>query len=469
MTYTIGDGPTRQQPADFDEWYKASDFVDDVEHSFDPEKGIISGSADFTFFNVLGIKDFFGREPAWADPDHRPPVSPSQNKFPGGLDPSEKIWESLKLMKEKTPDLVQPITYTVTWNLNLDKGACHRTVRIINPKENEEVYFGDPKTLPGTLNITGHAEADPKSYGPHIYPWDIDDIKGSTKEIKQLSSDCQSEYDSTPVEGECVRFRFKGLPEDNAQFGKKAIYADTAEPVHIKVFFRKAGKDNPGNSKFNFGNPEPNWFYYWMQGAVPRLDEFVYSDSPPAPNWAAAFEGPDLLVVFTGAALCTEPRIIELFERFPGFVNPESQKGPPGTGQAQLKSMKENAMIRVFRTIYIPELKGVDKCHACVLHELKHKWVYDSFFNAIAGGQADSDGDGLPDIWEIYTQSVYQFDPKAADTHFLKLQGVAWDDWSGDQEVLAREAELRHAAVHELDWARPGKQSEDKDECNAKK
>ena len=119
-------------------------------------------------------------------------------------------------------------------------------------------------------------------------------------------------------------------------------------------------------------------------------------------------------------------------------------------------------MIRVFRRLQLPELKGVDLCHASVLHELKHKWVYDT----LKGTGADRDGDDLPDRWEILTQPIYQFDPLDPDTHFLRFQ-LAPEYWSyGDEELLCREAELNHAAVHELDWARPGKQSENKDECN---
>jgi hypothetical protein len=81
----------------------------------------------------------------------------------------------------------------------------------------------------------------------------------------------------------------------------------------------------------------------------------------------------------------------------------------------------------------------------------------------------DQDGDSLPDFWEVWTQALYQFDPLDPDTHFMRFQLAGGYYWYGDEEVLCREAERNHAAVHELDWATPGKQSQNKDECNVQR
>ena len=468
MTFTIGDGPTRQQPADFDEWYKAGDFVDDLERTFDPGSGIISGFANFTFFNVLGIKDFFGREPAWPDPDNRPPVTPSQNELPGGQKPSEAIWEAMRTLKDGTPALVQPVTYTVTWNLNLETGACQRTVRIISPEEDKEFVFGSQYNEPKNLLVPTMAEATPKSYEAGIFPWEMDDIEGSTKELKSFGPGCGGIIDDTPVKGPCVRFRFENLPKDNSQFGRKTITADIAAPVHVRVFYKKLEKTNPEGK-------DPNWFYYWKQGAVPRLDEFTYVQEPPSPGWGASFRPPNELSVYPLAALCSGAIKIELFERLPGFTNPYEGMGykrgdwrgySPIDNRGKMDALKEFKHIRLFRTIDIEELRGVDVCHALVLHELKHKWVYESFHAYTGtGGLKDTDGDWLPDHWEIWTQSQYQFKPTDPDTHFLRFQYYEGYDWVGDMEVLSFEAMKDHRADHSKDWATPGKQSQDKDEC----
>jgi hypothetical protein len=351
----------------------------------------------------------------------------------------------------------------VTWNLNLDTGACQRTVRIIYPQEDKEFVFGQAPDEKENLYVEGTAEATPQSYEPEIYPWDVDDIEGSTKEVKSLGPSCTSERDETPVKGRCVVFRFKGLPKDNAQFGKKTITADIAEPVHIKAFYPKLEKNNPEGK-------DPNWFYYWKQGAVPQLEQFKYKDRPPTDATSASFLPPNTLTVSARAALCQEAGTIELFERLPGFINPYEGMGykrgdwrDPGpiSNRGKIDALKEFKYIRIFRTINIEELKGVDKCHSAVLHELKHKWVYDSF-----RGRSDRDGDSLPDLWEVWTQPIYQFDPSDPDTHFLRFQIDEEYWWYGDEEVLCREAERSHAAVHEPDWANPGKQSKNKEECN---
>jgi len=132
-----------------------------------------------------------------------------------------------------------------------------------------------------------------------------------------------------------------------------------------------------------------------------------------------------------------------------------------------LQVLKDSGYLKVFRTIHVEELMGVDLCHALVLHELKHKWVYDSFHAYVwTGGLKDSDGDELPDYWETWTKSQYQFSPNDSDTHFLRYQKWEGYDSDGDQEVLCYEAMKDHRADHSKDWATPGKQSNNKDECS---
>ena len=446
MTYS-NQGGTKHQAASFDDWHAP---VGDKDRGFDPKTGIITDSDNFTCWYLIGIKDFFGREAYFCDP---PQLSPSEQKLPGLQRAHASLASIPPLFKNADPARVQPVNFAVNWNLNLDTGACQKEVRIVSPSKDFEIVFSRRK--PKQLEVTGYAEATPKSYELRIYPWDMDDIEGSKKQLKSLGPpNCRGAMEADPVTGPCVRFYFDGLPKDNSQFGKKTITADTAAPAHIRVFYKKFEKDNPEGK-------DANWYYYWKQGAVPGLEQFVFEDLPPDSGSVASFLPPDKLFIHPRAALCQVPGTIELFERLPGFINPGSIPGAD-LDEKVLTSMKEDRMIQVFRTIEVQELKGVDRCHSSVLHELKHKWVYDTFHGAF-----DQDGDELPDYWEILTQPIYQFDPLDADTHFLRFQ-ISEDYWDyGDQEVICREAGLNHAAVHELDWASPGKQSEDKDECNA--
>ncbi len=431
-----------------------------VEHAFDPAKGMISDSASFTWSKPIvgGDKADFN-----FNPDHVT-YRPSEEK----LEFKGRLEEAAKLVNQALP--TGAVTFQVSWNLNLDTGACRRSVRITDPAEDAEESYGELR--PNELWIPAYAEAKPKSYEQNIYPWDMSDIDGSTKAVRSLGTNCShmQGLEAKPVKGPCVTFFFSKLPSDNAQFGKKTITADAADARHVKVFYKKLEKDNPEGK-------DPNWFYYWKQGAVPRLNEFKYSEDPAFANAAGSFQQPDQLTVYPQAALCSSRLVINLYERLPGFFDPYEGAGyktsdprswPPIGGRVKIQEMTKDKSIRVFRTIDIEELKGVDRCHAVVLHELKHKWVYDSFHAYIStGALKDSDGDSLPDAWEVWTQSEYQFKPNDSDTHFLRYQYVEDYDWYGDNEVLAIEAMKGHRADHQKDWATPGKQSQNGDECNA--
>jgi hypothetical protein len=268
-------------------------------------------------------------------------------------------------------------------------------VKITKPKEDEQFVFSGNEEL----DVWSEAEADPEDRNDSIQPWSIDPIEGS--ELKT---------EPDPPVGQTVLFRFSGLPDDNNQFGQKTIKADNARPVTIKAFFSKRYEKEG----------KPNWFRYWKQGAVPDMEDFEYDRTTSSYGY---FRRPNTLALGRRAS-----------KTCPGIT-------------ITIKKPK-------LKFIIIPTLKGVDNCHSTVLHERMHKTIYEKYHLL-----PDSDGDGLPDAYEILTYLDYGFDNKNPDTHDMKRISPSYASY-GDQEVLCREAELGHSAKHELDWAFPGKQSD---------
>ena len=89
-----------------------------------------------------------------------------------------------------------------------------------------------------------------------------------------------------------------------------------------------------------------------------------------------------------------------------------------------------------------------------------HKAIYDAFHDKIAQGiWADNDGDELHNWYEDQNYDKYGFNPYKPDTHYIRNQVDRDYCTYGDQELLCLEAEYFHQAIHEKDWASPGKQT----------
>ena len=93
--------------------------------------------------------------------------------------------------------------------------------------------------------------------------------------------------------------------------------------------------------------------------------------------------------------------------------------------------------------------EGIDCCAESCSHELFHKWVHDH----LLGTEVDSDGDGLPDWYEI--SSPFNLDPYNPDTYGVAATMNRPEYYSrGDEEFLARVAEESPGLVHpDRDWS----------------
>ncbi len=307
-----------------------------------------------------------------------------------------------KASGEKVLDEMWKATLTVSWDLE-EEGET--TIKIVSPKADEDQVFKS-----GKLEIRAEAKVEPSKYEKDVV-WEIEDVQGSKKTIK-------------PTKGSKVTITFDKLPSDNNQFGEKTITASVngkQDQVKVRFFFERDGKDNPGGK-------DPNWFYYWKQGAVTGLNDFTYK---------------------TGGS-GYDPSSDKL------FISDEA-KGELPSGQVPLKPQVtrqgDTKPCTVQASITFKATDGVYSAARLVAHEMEHQRLT----RMTKGGKdfaIDKDGDGVRNDIEI--KSPFCLDPMEKNTH-----GIAGGKFDGDNEVLAIDAESKSSnrVKSELDWASPGSQS----------
>lgn len=269
-----------------------------------------------------------------------------------------------------------------------------------DPSDNDNLTFKDDAA--GTLEVAASAEVSPEAWGDDL-EWTFPEIPGS-----DLTADPEDRR------GTEVTFTYKGLPEKNADFGRKTItlafpsLGDRCEKPsdrRVKVFWDLDAKNNPSGS-------EPNWFYYWKQtsaalghGDAILLDTCRY--------WG----------YFDGYDYPAKANVIYLCDWGEG---PYSSTNPY-TGKV---------------------VEGIDHYASTVLHEWTHLENYHDWWPGGYDRSKDTDRDLVPDTRE----AAYGMDPSMKDTFGLGfrdceipayLQEHTWPNGSADRE----------------DWSDPGKQS----------
>jgi len=333
------------------------------------------------------------------------------------------------------PDNHAVINYLVTWRI----GNPDHTVTIKEPEKNRDFVFGEKEA--GDIRIEAEAEADPPSYNNRIQPWHIGEAAGSTLEIKKRAG--SKEAAGAPV-GPDVLIRYKTLPRLYDSFGEKTLTCDNAEPVTVRLFFRKKDKDNPEHKV-------PNWFYYWKQGPVPGLDQFTeyYESSDTQGNFD---HNTGKLAISSLAAEERVPYHITLYSTEKAADPHAASVAIRDNDMTPGKAREQGLIVNVVR-IEWPRTVGIETCAAIVLHELLHK----EFFDRFRGAPDDPDGDELPTWFEEI--AGLRLDPNNPDTHFLRTQGDPEYAAYGDQELLCRLREKLRSPKKALDWASPGSQS----------
>jgi hypothetical protein len=307
-------------------------------------------------------------------------------------------------------------------------GAATRQVFITDPETDHNYVFGETYE-PGKLEMLPEATTGSKVNDRSIEPWSIDPIAGSELKIVTFPGGAK------PAKGPGAKITFDKMPARNDAFGRKTIKAEDGS-VTVKVFFDKTATDNPDGSV-------PNWFYYWKQGAVPRLEEFHYVKRG---DIFGQFVKPDRLEICDLAGGPEKAYQIQLYQTTRGA----HVARPKGPGYYQ-----DRGMVKPWQILSFPHKTSIEACHGTVLHEIRHKELYQWLASPEA---VDTDGDGVPDWAEEALE--WGLDPLNPDTHFLKDQlGGEYASY-GDDELLARIRELDFAPNKDQDWAAPGSQTD---------
>ena len=172
-----------------------------------------------------------------------------------------------------------------------------------------------------------------------------------------------------------------------------------------QVFF---GRDEDDNT-----NKRPNWFDYWGDdGAVPTMDAPDVSYDASQTSFAYASGG----TVYMGPAAATVDGPLTV---------PSTELCPGGS---------------------FPGGSDIDLAALTLAHERKH-------IETAGLGGTDTDGDGVPDTAEAGTSTN--------DPDSCSLATVIHSDYAtyGDDEFIARMAELGVVGVPENDWALPGRKA----------
>ncbi len=201
----------------------------------------------------------------------------------------------------------------------------------------------------------------------------------------------------------------------------------------FKLFFRKDG--------FDYGGDIPNWFKYWGDrlgdGAVPGLDATDVSYDP------------------------TEPAF--------GGYNPATDKIALGPLAADSDTRLNIPASTLCPGVTTANTKGADTAAVTVDHEREHKTIAHNWKAGGAWvGQNDTDdptpankidvpADSLPDTYEnTLGTNISNVDSCNLASYFGAASGY---NLYGDEELVARRAEVGVTGNADKDWASPGKQT----------
>ena len=294
----------------------------------------------------------------------------------------------------------------------------------IIPQDDQFVFDGNS---PGVLEMEFEARVTPSEYEQQVQ-WIIPEIDGSTCVL-----------DPASAQGGKIKVTYKGLPDDNGQFGLKTIQAVVSvggcraeDSRQVKVFYPRDARNNPDGRY-------PNWFYYWKQtpAAKPRgqLVNIEYGGST-----YDQCADPACPAQFTPGAGHATIHVCDLSRLGPDFQN----RFPVLSLQSPYHLGWEIS-------------RHIDTFAKAVIHEFVHWQCYHNFRYGKTIEQmkaADTDRDGLPDTAE----PQFHFDPNAYQTHMATHAELKKID--GDEEWLAYTSmsEIPMGKYNPYDWGKPGSQ-----------
>jgi hypothetical protein len=316
--------------------------------------------------------------------------------------------------------------------------VCPKSFRVVLPAADEKLLFSD--ATPGSLKIeaeVGAFEQITREQESKI-TWTAPAKAGS-----------QLTYDPPSRKGKRVAMTYRGLPQNNGDFGPTMITATLPgegscdairASVQVRLFFPRDAKNHPGGS-------DPNWFYYWSQtsarvGPKPKFgggSEFCGKNTSKSDGTLGYYRYkymPDHYLICDLAGLSTP------------FVFKTVQ-------------WQNNALINV-------TVKGIDVFGAASRHENSHyshfkDWWFAYRANPPRVPPADLNKNSILDIKESELDPDGDLVPTSVENQYTDLDPTKKYSYPGpddDEEILAwkEEANYKIGKADKEDWAKPGKQ-----------
>jgi len=308
---------------------------------------------------------------------------------------------------------------------------------IVSPEDKSRHVFSDEYLLSehsNKLTLELEARTVPERYADSV-EWTIPEIEGSNRTITPASTS------STP-KGRKFTVVYKGLPEDNNEFGRKTVKATLKmdscrieKTREVRFFYPRDEKNNP-EGKY------PNWFYYWKQTPAAR---------PFGQNVRIAYQCEGIP---GDKCQCVHRGVIGQYNPYySGYktiniCNLKVNTWDPDTFYVELPAIKRSIPSTLSGRSYL-KYTYIDTFAVDVMHEFTHFNNFHTFWPQGWKESEDRDKDDIPDRLE----EGMRFRPDMKQTYWRET------DLGGDEELLTLEATHNYQAgtYDEYDWAKPGK------------
>lgn len=308
---------------------------------------------------------------------------------------------------------------------------------IVSPEDKSRHVFSDEYLLSensNKLTLELEARTVPERYADSV-EWTIPEIEGSKRTITPASTS------STP-KGRKLTVVYKGLPEDNNEFGRKTVKATLKmdsckieKTREVQLFYPRDEKNNP-EGKY------PNWYYYWKQTPAAR---------PFGQNVRIAYQCEGIP---GEKCTCGQRGVIGQYNPYySGYktiniCNLKTNTWDPDTFYVKLPAVKRSKPSTLSGRGFLA-YTYIDTFAVDVMHEFTH---FNNFHTFWPGGWKeieDRDKDDIPDRLE----EGMGFRPDMKQTYWRDV------DLGGDEEFLTLEAtyDYQIGTFDTYDWARPGK------------
>ena len=332
-------------------------------------------------------------------------------------------------------------TMTLYLKLVKEPAECKdmRSVKlmIVRPEDNSRHVFSDEHLLSehsNKLTLELEVRTVPERYADSV-EWTIPEIEGSHRTIIPASTL------STP-KGRKLTVVYKGLPENNNEFGRKTVKVTLKvdsctmeEAREVQFFYPKDEKNNPGGKY-------PNWYYYWKQTPAAR---------PFGQNVSIKYHCEDIPI---NKCKCVNGGVVGQYNPYYSnyktinVCNLKTNTADPDTFLIKLPAVKQSVLSTLSERNFL-SYTYIDTFAVALMHEFTHFNNFHTFWPDGWKESEDRDEDDIPDRLE----AGMGFEPVVKQTY--------WRDFelTDDEEFLTLEAtyDYQVGTYDKYDWAKPGK------------